>query len=464
MKRVSTCILSLFLLPLLVSCGGGGGGGTTAVTTPVETAPSPQQAISAASNTLDGIDISNTDDSDLTAFGNAVGDHSIVLLTEPTHGDGGTFTLKARLVKYLHENKGFNVLFMESGMYDLARMAQRTAAGGDSASVQGPGRVFYMYSETAQGQEVLQYVDSTRTGTQPLALWGHDVQMAGVDSINTAVPDLQAFLVAKGSALPASADWPGYLRVAQQVVALNGNPLAAADVTSFHSMSNQVTGALCAMPDDNSVDLFQSPGFWCRIATGVAADYTHLFSATDPSTPTDLRDVTGAGNIEWLLNGRLKGQKAIVWLHALHGFNGLSGTASCALAQSQECGPGWTNVGTNLVKAFGDQVYITHFTAGQGTFDAFANSPCGTPFPGAALPALDGNMLEFYLATSGKASFMPYPADAATRSALAGLGIFEVNYAAMHPNDFGSMYQGLFFVPQLTPIASSCQQYPVVNY
>jgi erythromycin esterase-like protein len=428
MKRILRRLLSPYLLALLAACGGGGGGGSASSgSAPVTPSSNIQQTINAASNALNGIDIGTTGDSDLAAFGDAVGSHSIVLLTEPTHGDGGTFTLKARLVKYLHENMGFNVLFMESGMYDLARMAQRTAAGGDSASVQGPGRVYYMYSETAQGQEVLQYVDSTRPTAQPLALWGHDVQMAGVDSINTAVPDLQAFLTANGSALPASADWPGYQRVAQQVVALNGNTLAAADATSFLNMSSQATAELCAMPDSNSVDLFQSAGFWCRIATGIQADYSHLFSATDPRTPTDLRDLAGAGNIEWLLNGRLKGQKTIVWLHALHGFNGLSGTNSCVLADSQECGPGWTNVGTNLVKAFSDQVYIVHITAGQGIFGAFADSPCGTPLPGVALPALGSSMLESYLAASGKASFIPYPADAATRGTLAGLSIFEVN-------------------------------------
>ena len=99
-------------------------------------------AVSANSSALASVDPSTPGFDDLAPFGAALGDRRIVLLTEPTHGDGATFLLKTRLVKYLHEVKGFDVLFIESGLYDVARMQQRVAAGGDSLSVQAPGRVF----------------------------------------------------------------------------------------------------------------------------------------------------------------------------------------------------------------------------------------------------------------------------------------------------------------------------------
>ncbi len=41
----------------------------------------------------------------------------MVLLGEQHHGDGATFQAKTRLVKYLHEQKGFNVLVWESDVY-----------------------------------------------------------------------------------------------------------------------------------------------------------------------------------------------------------------------------------------------------------------------------------------------------------------------------------------------------------
>ncbi len=337
-------------------------------------------------------------------------------------------------MKYLHEQKGFNVLFMESGMYDVARIQQRRAAGGASISLQAPGRVYYMYSRTASGQQVLKYVDSTLSTSTPLALWGHDIPMDGLDSTSSLLPNLQAFLSARNSSLPASSDWPGYLRVAGQGVALNSATLVPADATSFLSLSALLISQVCAMPDDNSVDLLQSAGFWCRIGlNGVKADYTNLWSGTDSRTPTDLRDITGAGNIQWLLNAAFEGQKTIVWLHGVRtAFNGQAGRSfvrrpCCSIAGMPVLG--WTNVGTNLVKAYGDQVYITHFTAGQGVYNAYPiSAPCDAPYSGFILPALSNSMFEYYLAASGKPMFMPYPSDTSARSDIAALSIFELNY------------------------------------
>jgi erythromycin esterase len=54
---------------------------------------------------------------DLLPFAQAIGQARVVALGEQTHGGAEEFLLKTRLVKYLHEKMGFDVLLLESGFY-----------------------------------------------------------------------------------------------------------------------------------------------------------------------------------------------------------------------------------------------------------------------------------------------------------------------------------------------------------
>ncbi|TDW99750.1 erythromycin esterase family protein [Dinghuibacter silviterrae] len=61
------------------------------------------------------------DFSDLDVVGQAVGDKRIVMLGEQDHGDAPTFLAKTRLIKYLHERKGFNVVVFEGDFFSLTQ-------------------------------------------------------------------------------------------------------------------------------------------------------------------------------------------------------------------------------------------------------------------------------------------------------------------------------------------------------
>src|SRR4051812_15253729 len=69
--------------------------------------------LQANSAPLRSIDPADTDFADLEPLARAIGDARIVMLGEQTHGDGATFLAKCRLVHFLHERLGFDVLSFE---------------------------------------------------------------------------------------------------------------------------------------------------------------------------------------------------------------------------------------------------------------------------------------------------------------------------------------------------------------
>jgi erythromycin esterase len=61
----------------------------------------------------------NEDFSDLMPLVQWIGGSRVVALGEVTHGDGAMFLAKTRLVRFLHEVMGFDVLAWEAGFFDV---------------------------------------------------------------------------------------------------------------------------------------------------------------------------------------------------------------------------------------------------------------------------------------------------------------------------------------------------------
>ena len=123
---------------------------------------------------LRSIDPLDTDFADFEAFAETLKDVRVVLLGEISHGDGSSFLAKTRLVKWLHQTQGFDVLAFESGFYDC-HVAWKAMRHKPALEAFRDG-VFGVWSKSAECIELATYLRNQATSSNPLELMGFDCQ------------------------------------------------------------------------------------------------------------------------------------------------------------------------------------------------------------------------------------------------------------------------------------------------
>lgn len=148
------------------------------------------------------------DYADLAPLGAAIGDKRIVMLDELTHGEGNIYQSKVRTVRYLHERKGFDLLVLESGLFDVTRLWQSRRPLRTNA----PGNIFYMYANSAELWPLYDYLDAQRDAPAAMQLAGFDGRLSGALSRTQLVPQLRARLARQPLDARQQARVQGYLQ------------------------------------------------------------------------------------------------------------------------------------------------------------------------------------------------------------------------------------------------------------
>src|SRR5260221_5450981 len=112
------------------------------------------------------LDVSDVDFSDLEGLRAALKGARVVMLGEHRHDEGTALLAKARLVRFLHEQMGFNVLAFESGLYDCPKAWEFIVKGEEPRKALSRG-VFAIWSQSREVQPLFDYIGREAKGAHP---------------------------------------------------------------------------------------------------------------------------------------------------------------------------------------------------------------------------------------------------------------------------------------------------------
>ena len=113
----------------------------------------------------------------------------IVLLGEKTHFDGNVFEVKTEIIKYLHQELGYNTIAFESGVYDVYK-ANQSISKGESVRTAFEKSLFPIWSKTKEFQSFVTFFDRNKKN---LKVIGFDNQITGDYGENELVKDLYQY-------------------------------------------------------------------------------------------------------------------------------------------------------------------------------------------------------------------------------------------------------------------------------
>jgi erythromycin esterase len=308
-------------------------------------------------------------------------DKRVVSLGENFHRVKEYSSVKVAMIKYLHEELGYDVIAFETGMGDAATVSENVAY---LAADEMMGTSIFPVWHSEETLELFQYIKEQAKGDHPLYLAGYDIQFNSffvtniigatiakldeqqaksyMDTDLHAIQDLYEILNKNGM-LEQSSNKQAYIKEAKKLI----NKYVPEYKKSIKFMKDHHKQLSAMYPDNPHMVNIMIRSMYDRIS------FLRMITLEDKPS-YEFRDQLMFNNLQYLMNTVYKDKKFILWAHNDH----LSkNTSKGEILEQGKWTTSFNSLGERLHKQLKDQLYVVGLFMNQGASVAITSM---TPF------------------------------------------------------------------------------------